>query len=315
VFAVGAGPGGLPLVDVYDAGTGAFKFQFQAFETGFSGGVRVAVARSNGQDYIAVSAGPGGFLVRTFLVSGNGATPVGQFEPFGTFQGGIFVALGDLNGDGNLEVVAGPDQAPNCDPYINVWSLDGKVQISGNVYAFEQGFHGGVRVAVSDLNGDGKEQILAAAGPSGFPYVQVINGRTFQKQSRFEVFDHGFRGGVFVAGGVLDSSGLGRVIVGEGGDGVSSVDAPAIRAFDGGGGLLRDYQPTFEPTYHGGVDVATVHGLGQDFDSTLVAPAGAHSPMVFVYDAAFDPVPDSFRILNPKTKLVDANFISGTFVG
>jgi hypothetical protein len=45
VFAVGAGPGGLPRVDVYDAASGAFKYQFQAFETGFTGGVRVAVAR------------------------------------------------------------------------------------------------------------------------------------------------------------------------------------------------------------------------------------------------------------------------------
>jgi len=50
-------------------------------------------------------------------------------------------------GDGTPEVVCGPDVAPDCDPYINVWALDGSRQLSTNVFAFERGFHGGVRVA------------------------------------------------------------------------------------------------------------------------------------------------------------------------
>src|SRR5262249_21687483 len=148
VFAVGAGPGGLPLVDVYRAARGAFKYQFQPFETGFTGGVRVAVARDgSGRDIIAVVAGPGGFLVRTFVAGPSTATLIGQFQPFGTFTGGIYVALGDLNGDGQLEVVTSPDAAPNSDPYFNVWGLTG-TRVGPNVYAFEKGFHGGVRVAI-----------------------------------------------------------------------------------------------------------------------------------------------------------------------
>jgi hypothetical protein len=79
---VGAGTGGLPLVDIFDAATGAFKLQFQAFETGFTGGVRVAVGRLNGQDVVIAAAGPGGFpLVRVF--SATDGTPLGQFEAFG----------------------------------------------------------------------------------------------------------------------------------------------------------------------------------------------------------------------------------------
>src|SRR5204862_399142 len=43
VFAVGADAGGVPEVRVFDATTGALKFNFLAYDAGFTGGVRVAV--------------------------------------------------------------------------------------------------------------------------------------------------------------------------------------------------------------------------------------------------------------------------------
>jgi hypothetical protein len=323
VFAVGAGPGGQPVVNVYDAATGAFKYQFQAFETGFTGGVRVAVSHLNGLDFIAVAAGPGGFLVRTFVAGDSGVTPVGQITPFGTFingvyqgfTGGIFVALGDLNNDGNLEVVTSPDQAPNSDPFLNVWSLDGKVQISGNVYAFEKGFHGGVRVAIADVDGDGKNEILAAAGPNGLPYVQVINGQTFADEARFEVFDDSFRGGVFVTGAVLDAAGLARLVVSaDGGDG-SPFNEPVVREYDGTGHLLHDSVLALEASYHGGIDVASSRAFGATLDTILVGPVRPHRPTVVALDAKLAVLPDSFTVLDPKTGTADANFSDGLDVG
>src|SRR5262249_26939268 len=75
---------------------------------------------------------------------------------------------------GTLEVVAGPDAAPNCDPYFNVWNLNGTINLSGNVMAFDQGFHGGLRVAVGDVDGNGHNQVIATAGPGGIAFVQVL---------------------------------------------------------------------------------------------------------------------------------------------
>jgi hypothetical protein len=313
IFAVGAGPGGLPVVDVYDAATGAFKFRFQAFETGFTGSVRVAVARSNGQDYIAVAAGPGGFLVRTFVVSGNSATLVGQFMPFGTFTGGIFVALGDLRGDGQLEVVTAPDAAPNSDPFFNVWSLDGKTQLSPNVFAFEQGFHGGVRVAIGGVDGNGKNQIIASAGPGGLPFVQVVNGQTFALEKRFLAFGAGFTGGVTVAAGPLDASGVSRIVVGADAGDNAPFDAPVLRTFDGQGDLLTDSVFAFEPTYHGGVNVATsLDGRGRAW--VLATPARAHNPQIDIFSAGFNLL-QAQTITDAVTKVADANFANGVCVG
>jgi hypothetical protein len=314
VFAVGAGPGGLPVVDVFNASTGALQFQFQPFETGFTGGVRVAVAHSNGQDFLAAAAGPGGFLVRTFQLGATGATPIGQFQPFGTFTGGINVALGDLNGDGKLEVVTGPDAAPNSSPFINVWGLTG-TRLSPNVFAFEQGFTGGVRVAIGDVDGSGKNEIIASAGPGGLPLVQVINGQTFARMARFQVFGTGFQGGVFVAAGLFDTSGMARVLVGAGGQDGAPGDEPVLRLFDGVGTLLHDFVLAFEPTYSGGVDVGKTRLPGAVTDRALAAPAATHAPQVHAFNAGFQQPPLSFDILSPATGAPDVNFANGAFVG
>src|SRR5262249_10770767 len=67
IFAVGAGPGGAALVDVYDAATGLLRMQFNAFPPnlypGYAGGARVAVARLNRQDFIVAAPGPRGHLI------------------------------------------------------------------------------------------------------------------------------------------------------------------------------------------------------------------------------------------------------------
>jgi serralysin len=301
------------MVDVFDAGTGVFKFQFQAFETGFSGGVRVAVGRSNGQDFIAAAAGPGGFLVRTFLVGPGSATAVGQFSPFGTFQGGINVALGDLQGDGGLEVVAGPDAAPNCNPFINVWNLGGSTNLSGNVFAFEQGFTGGVRVAVGDTDGNGQNEIITSAGPGGLPFVQIINGQIFRKGLRFQVFDTGFQGGVTVAAGLADSSGIQRIVIGaDAGDGHPG-DEPVYRIFDGQGNALSGFNFAFEQSYHGGINVGTsLDGRGKVW--ILTTPVRPHNPEIHIFSAGFKLL-ENLAITDARTNQPDANFANGASAG
>src|SRR5262249_32915325 len=68
ILATGISTPGGPRVEVHDA-TGAFKFSFQAYDASFTGGVRVAVGRINGNNtpVIVTAPGPGGLpLVRLF---------------------------------------------------------------------------------------------------------------------------------------------------------------------------------------------------------------------------------------------------------
>ena len=46
-------------------------------------------------------------------------------------------------------------------------------------YAFAPSFTGGVTVALGDVNGAGKLDVIAGAGPGGGPQVIVVDGTKF----------------------------------------------------------------------------------------------------------------------------------------
>lgn len=83
------------------------------------------------------------------------------------FKGGVRVAMGDLDGDGTAEVLAAP--GPGRVGEIRVF----RQQTSGGVTAlselvafrtlpFGPGYTGGVEIACGDVDGDGREDIVAA---------------------------------------------------------------------------------------------------------------------------------------------------------
>src|SRR5262249_15303895 len=156
-------------------------------------------------------------------------------------------------------------------------------------------------------------------------FVQVIRvgaGFTLAHGPRFDAFDkptpqgpdRGFKGGVTVATGVLDASGIARILVGaDGGDGSLS-NEPVMRVFDGQGDMLTDYVFAFEQSYHGGINVGTTRD-GRERAWALAAPARPHDPQVDVFSAGFALLPQSFTVLDAATKLADANFANGVAVG
>jgi hypothetical protein len=106
----GAGAGGGPHVRVFKADGTPVGDGFVAYDPGFSGGVRVAVARLNGPSNppsIITGAGPGGGPhVRVWQANGQ---PVGTgfFAYSPAFTGGVYVAGGDVSGDGVAEIITG----------------------------------------------------------------------------------------------------------------------------------------------------------------------------------------------------------------
>ncbi len=207
--------GGGPRVRVFSgAGFGQLADFFGIDDPAFRGGARAAVADINGDGVgdLIVSAGfGGGPRVAGFDGTTLGrAAPVKLFADFLAFEpalrNGVFVAGGDLNGDGFAELIAGG--GPGGGPRVR--ALDGKSLLGGNAqtevanfFAGDPANRGGVRLAVKDLDGDGRADLLTGAGPGGGSRVTAYAGKSIAANGtppELFAFDAqpGFSGGVFV---------------------------------------------------------------------------------------------------------------------
>jgi hypothetical protein len=172
-----------------------------AYDTTFLGGVRVAAGDTTGDGLadIITGAGPGGGPhVKVFSGLDNSLRQ--SFMAYTTaFRGGVYVGAGDVNGDGRADVITGAGAGGGS--HVEVFSgPDGSLLRS--FLAYDSTFVVGVRVgATGDINGDGRAEVVAGAGPGGGPHVKVFNdGNGLAVVDSFFALDATFRGGVFVNG-------------------------------------------------------------------------------------------------------------------
>ncbi|MFO0939063.1 MAG: matrixin family metalloprotease [Gemmataceae bacterium] len=182
--------GGGPRVRVFAGGTFTQVADFFGIEdTAFRGGARAAVGDvdADGVGDLIVAAGfGGGPRLSTYagasIAAGLPAKLFGDFFAFEqTLRNGAFIAAGDVNGDGFADIVAGG--GPGGGPRILV--LDGKSLVQngpgtlvadGNFFAGDVNNRGGIRLAIKDLDGDQKADILTGAGTNAGSRVAAYLG-------------------------------------------------------------------------------------------------------------------------------------------
>ncbi|MEI6511095.1 MAG: S8 family peptidase [Candidatus Uhrbacteria bacterium] len=101
---------------------------------------------------------------------------------------------------------------PGLPPTVRVFTRDGALVTQFDAYA--PTFLGGVRVAVGDVDGDGKDDIVTVPAPGGGPQVRVF-GMDGKFKSQFFAFETASRTGLNVATGDVNGDGTEEIVVSE----------------------------------------------------------------------------------------------------
>src|SRR5687767_13503106 len=119
------------------------------------------------------------------------------------------------------QVFTGVDAGPS---QVKTFDSQGTETFSFLAYG---GFTGGVRVAAGDVNGDGLDDIITAAGPGGNGHVKVFNANGALLASFF-AYGPSFNGGVFVGSGDVNNDNVDDIITG-----ADSGVGPHVKVFNG----------------------------------------------------------------------------------
>ncbi len=195
---VGADRGGGPRVRVLSGRTGATLADFYAFETTFTGGVRLAAGDTTGDgvpDLIVAAGTGGGPRVAVFdgrsVAVGNPQRAGGDFFAFEpALRDGTNVAAGDVDGDGRADLIVGSGDGGG--PRVLVFGGAAGRPVLADFFAGDDTTRRGVVVGAADVDGDGRADVLAAT-PS-----RLVAVRAGAVVRAFAEFDDAVPGGVFV---------------------------------------------------------------------------------------------------------------------
>lgn len=297
--------------------TGNPNFSVTAFPTAPPGGVRVATADVTGDDIVDLVVGTGpGVLAQVRVFDGVTQTELFALTPFPDFVGGVFVAVGDVTGDGRADIALSPDEGGG--PRVRLFSGADFSQINDFFGIEDTAFRGGARVAIADVTGDGRRDLLVAAGFGGGPRLAVFDGGSLgtaiptKPVGDFFVFEPGLRNGVFVTGGDLDGDGAAEVIVGAGPGGGPRVFALSGRDLLAG---TRTQMANFfagNVDDRGGIRVAA-KDVTADGKAEILTASGTDAVGRFTAYTAIPP--DGLPTVVQESTPFGSTFTGGVFVG
>ena len=248
----------------------------------------------------AVGAGEGGGP-RVRVYSDLRGAPLFDFFAYDqNFRGGVRVAVADINGDGIPDIITAPGGAPpgtiGIPPFVRVF--DGRtMRLASEFLAYDRNWTGGVFIAASDKQRNGRAIVVTGGDVGAGPHVRVFDISSGKELDSFFAYDQNYRGGVRVAIGDVDGDGLPDIVTSPG-----PQHEPRIRVFSGNNRrVLADYL-AYDRDWTGGCFVSTAE-LSKNGRAEIIVGSDVGGPgIVRVFDALqgkmlgeIAPYPSKFR--------------------
>jgi hypothetical protein len=256
---VAPGAGMSTLVKVFTIGGDELVAYRTKAYTGFSGGVFVAAGDVNGDGRVDIITSPGqglglGANIKVFknrvgIASSNpdpiSDNPIHSFLAFNTQNLGATVAAGDFTGDGKAEIVVG--NGVGMGPRVRVFDLtaftstpQSPLRLGTPVLEtrpFDSTDRNGVFVAVGNVRGDGRPEIIVGNGAYGRSRVEMYDaaGSRFKSLTAYATGE-GRNAPVHVAAKNVDLDLFDEVITGQGNPGSFG----QLRSFNSDASLVDD---------------------------------------------------------------------------
>jgi hypothetical protein len=230
-------------------------------------------------DFFAVGAGNGLPVLNVYNANGTIRSRILAYNA--TFTGGFSVATGDVTGDGVDDIITGVSSAGS--PHVKVFN-GANMQLIRSFFAFDARFTGGVSIAVGDVNGDGKGDIIVGAGVGGAPHVKVFDSTSLAVVNSFFAYTLAFTGGVRVSGGDTDGDRISEVVTAPGRGG-----GPHVKIFKNNREISSFF--ALDSSFTGGLTVATGDTDGDGRVNIIVGAGPGTAPIVYI----FNPNGSSFR--------------------
>lgn len=197
-------------VDVYDTNN-THLARFAPYGESFTSGVDIAVDRLEGSKKpyrIVTGTESGGPQVRIFSLTGQ-LKNVGCFPFDSASKTGVHVAVGNVDGQRGKEIVVAP--AVEGGPHIRI--LNNRCElIDTGFFAFDSSARFGLHIAVGNVSGTSKAEIIAAPGPGGGPQVRIFRQDGKLLNGGFFAFDSSDRSGVHLSASDITGDGFDEII-------------------------------------------------------------------------------------------------------
>jgi len=193
------------FVRVFNASGQQTRNGFFTYRPNFSGGAKILVRDINYDDRKEILVDGGGKI----SAYRNGKV-IFSFSPFPNSKFDVNFTIAQFSqAKPDKQIIAGA--GPGGGPQVRIFNDQGRL-LSGGFFAFDKNFRGGVNVAAGDVNGDGRDEIIAGAGPGGGPQIRVFNGEG-KLISQFFAAEAKSRPGAYVAVYDINNDNIDEILV------------------------------------------------------------------------------------------------------